>query len=183
MDEGSIVAGQKASQKPGENRAPRQAETAERQRGRGHLQAKSRQFAGCSRGVGMSSCGGWPTSNRAPSALIAATMTPGTWVSTDEYDLYRRLEQWGDAHENVCHSDGADARDDEGDGLCAMHVHTMEGLWSRLRSWRRPHCASRRSMCRSLWVSLCVSTPSDDAVKPYWERYLSLAHRAPRNPY
>ena len=91
--------------------------------------------------------------------LIPATMTPGTWVSTDEYDLYRRLEQWGDAHENVCHSDGADARDDEGDGLCAMHVHTMEGLWSRLRSWRRPHRGiSQEHVPLSVGVFACVHT-------------------------
>ena len=71
--------------------------------------------------------------------LIQATITPGTWVSTDEYAIYSRVEQWGDAHEHVCHSDGAYARDDEGDGFCEMHVHTMEGFWSLLRSWRRPH--------------------------------------------
>jgi transposase len=39
----------------------------------------------------------------------------------------------------VCHRDGEDARDDEGDGLGEMHVNTMEGCWSLLRSWLRPH--------------------------------------------
>jgi hypothetical protein len=26
-----------------------------------------------------------------------------------------------------------------GDGFCEVHVNTMEGFWSLLRSWRRPH--------------------------------------------
>ena len=26
-----------------------------------------------------------------------------------------------------------------GDGFCEVHVNTMEGLWSLLRSWLRPH--------------------------------------------
>jgi transposase len=30
-------------------------------------------------------------------------------------------------------------RDDDGDGFHAVHVNTMEGLWSLLRSWLRPH--------------------------------------------
>ena len=31
------------------------------------------------------------------------------------------------------------ARDDDGDGFCEVHVNTMEGFWSLLRSWLRPH--------------------------------------------
>src|SRR4051812_21025510 len=30
--------------------------------------------------------------------LIQATITPGTCMYTDEYDIYSRLEQWGYAH-------------------------------------------------------------------------------------
>ena len=71
--------------------------------------------------------------------LSQATMTPGTCVDTAAYELYRRLEPWGDAPARVCHRDGEDARDDEGDGLGEMHVNTREGCWSLLRSWLRPH--------------------------------------------
>jgi transposase len=42
-------------------------------------------------------------------------------------------------HESVCHSRGEYARDDDGDGFHEMHVNTMEGFWSLLRSWLRPH--------------------------------------------
>jgi transposase len=71
--------------------------------------------------------------------LIQATIAPGTVVYTDEYDIYSRLEEWGYDHESVCHSTGEYARDDDGDGFCEVHVNTMEGFWSLLRSWLRPH--------------------------------------------
>jgi len=70
---------------------------------------------------------------------IQATIVSGALVYTDEYDIYSRLEQWGDNHESVCHSAGEYARDDDGDGFCEIHVNTMEGLWSLLRSWLRPY--------------------------------------------
>lgn len=31
------------------------------------------------------------------------------------------------------------ARDEDGDGFHEIHVNTMEGFWSWLRSWLRPH--------------------------------------------
>jgi len=41
--------------------------------------------------------------------------------------------------ETVCHARGEYARDEDGDGFCEVHVNTMEGFWSLLRSWLRPH--------------------------------------------
>jgi transposase len=38
--------------------------------------------------------------------LIKRTITPGTTVYTDEYDIYDRLDEWGYSHETVCHSRG-----------------------------------------------------------------------------
>ena len=52
---------------------------------------------------------------------------------------FARLDQWGYAHQTVCHSAGEDARDEDGDGFCEIHVNTIEGVWSLLRSWLRPH--------------------------------------------
>ena len=72
-------------------------------------------------------------------ALIQTTIAPGTLVYTDAYNIYSRLEGWGYDHESVCHSAGEYARDDDGDGFCEIHVNTMEGFWSLLRSWLRPH--------------------------------------------
>ena len=66
--------------------------------------------------------------------LIKATIAPGTQVYTDEYDIYSRLEQWGYQHRTVCHGAGEYARDKDGDGFHEVHVNTMEGFWSLLRS-------------------------------------------------
>jgi len=71
--------------------------------------------------------------------IIQATVSAGTLIYTDEYDIYARLESWGYAHKSVCHSAGEYARDEDGDGFCEVHVNTMEGFWSLLRSWLRPH--------------------------------------------
>ena len=71
--------------------------------------------------------------------LIQATVAPGATVSTDEYDIDARLSQWGSSHHTVCHAAGEFARDDDGDGFCEVHVNTLEGFWSLLRSWLRPH--------------------------------------------
>jgi transposase-like protein len=53
--------------------------------------------------------------------------------------IYARLERWGSAHKSVNHGRGEYARDEDGDGFCEVHVNTMEGFWSLLRSWLRPH--------------------------------------------
>ena len=71
--------------------------------------------------------------------LIRRTIAAGTVVYTDEYDIYNRLPEWGYEHHSVCHSHGEYARDDDGDGFHEVHVNTLEGFWSLLRSWLRPH--------------------------------------------
>lgn len=71
--------------------------------------------------------------------IIADTVTPGSLVHTDEYDIYARLPSWGYVHKTVCHARGEYARDEDGDGFCEVHVNTIEGFWSLLRSWLRPH--------------------------------------------
>jgi transposase len=71
--------------------------------------------------------------------LITATIASGTTVMTDEYDIYNRLPDWGFEHQTVCHSQGEYARDEDGDGFHEIHVNTIEGFWSLLRSWLRPH--------------------------------------------
>jgi transposase-like protein len=70
---------------------------------------------------------------------IREAIAEGTVVYTDEYDIYSRLTEWGYEHRTVCHAQGEYARDDDGDGFCGVHVNTLEGFWSLLRSWLRPH--------------------------------------------
>jgi transposase len=71
--------------------------------------------------------------------VIEGSVAKGALVHTDEYDVYCRLGEWGYGHRTVCHARGEYARDDDGDGFCEVHVNTMEGYWSLLRSWLRPH--------------------------------------------
>jgi transposase-like protein len=71
--------------------------------------------------------------------IIEAGVAQATQIYTDEYDIYARLPSWGYQHETVCHSAGEYARDADGDGFHEIHVNTIEGFWSLLRSWLRPH--------------------------------------------
>lgn len=71
--------------------------------------------------------------------LIRATIGPGTQVYPDEYDIYARLRECGYGHSTVCHGRGEYARDEDGDGFHEVHVNPLEGFWSLLRSWLRPH--------------------------------------------
>jgi transposase len=71
--------------------------------------------------------------------IVEATVAKGTRVHTDEYASYARLPAWGYRHVTVCHGRGEYARDADGDGVRQIHVNTLEGTWSLLRSWLRPH--------------------------------------------
>lgn len=71
--------------------------------------------------------------------IIKSTIGADTLIYTDEYNIYSRLEEWGYSHKTVNHSIGEYARDEDGDGFHEVHVNTMEGFWSLLRSWLRPH--------------------------------------------
>ena len=71
--------------------------------------------------------------------IITQVIAPGTLIHTDEYDIYARLPAWGYGHKTGCHAHGEYARDEDGDGFGEVHVNTIEGFWSLLRSWLRPH--------------------------------------------
>jgi transposase len=71
--------------------------------------------------------------------IIMARVAAGALINTDEYDIYARLTEWGYGHKSVCHARGEYARDEDGDGFHEVHVNTIEGFWSLLRSWLRPH--------------------------------------------
>ena len=71
--------------------------------------------------------------------LILGSVALGSLINTDEYAIYGRLPEWGFGHKTVHHGRGEYARDEDGDGFCEVHVNTLEGIWSLLRSWLRPH--------------------------------------------
>lgn len=71
--------------------------------------------------------------------VITETVLPGALILTDEYDIYSRVTEWNYGHKTVWRSKGKYARDEDGDGFCEVHVNTIGGFWSLLRSWLRPH--------------------------------------------
>ena len=71
--------------------------------------------------------------------ILRSVIEPGSLVNTDEYAIYGRLSEWGYEHKTVCHAIGEYARDEDKDGFHEVHVNTIEGFWSLLRSWLRPH--------------------------------------------
>ena len=70
---------------------------------------------------------------------ITQVIQQGSTVNTDEYSIYARLSAWGYVHVTVNQSEGEYAWDADGDGVNEVHVNTMEGVWSLLRSWLRPY--------------------------------------------
>lgn len=70
--------------------------------------------------------------------IITQIVKAGTQVHTDEYNIYDWLSGRYE-HKRVNHSKGEYARDEDQDGFCEVHVNTIEGFWSLLRSWLRPH--------------------------------------------
>jgi transposase-like protein len=71
--------------------------------------------------------------------IILQLVLLGSLFYTDEYAIYHALQAWGYQHKSVNHSRREYARDEDGDGFHEVHVNTMEGFWSLLRSWLRPH--------------------------------------------
>jgi transposase-like protein len=98
--------------------------------------------------------------------LIKTTVLPGTLIYTDEYGIYGRLHEWGYAHESVNHGAGEYARDDDGDGFCEVHVNTMEGFWSLLRGWPRPHRGFHSKSFLFILVFSSLSIMSVNEEKP-----------------
>ena len=107
--------------------------------------------------------------------FIKDTIESGTLVYTDEYSIYARLERWGYAHKSVNHGRGEYARDEDGDGFCEVHVNTMEGFWSLLRSWLRPHRGIPKRNCRSTSAFSSSFTTCEGEAKRCWARSLSCS--------
>jgi transposase-like protein len=69
---------------------------------------------------------------------VVIAMLPNVQRVTIE-PLIQHTIQAGYTHKTVNHSAGEYARDEDGDGFHEVHVNTLEGFWSLLRSWLRPH--------------------------------------------
>ena len=71
--------------------------------------------------------------------IIKESIIDSSLIYTDEYNIYSRLKTWGYEHKTINHGKGEYVRDEAGDGFHEIHVNTIEGFWSLLRSWFRPH--------------------------------------------
>ena len=71
--------------------------------------------------------------------IIKESIIDGSLIYTDEYNIDSRLKTWGYEHKTINHGKGEYARDEDGDGFHEIHVNTIEGFWSLLRFWFRPH--------------------------------------------
>ena len=86
------------------------------------------------------------------------------------------------AHKSVNHGRGEYARDEDGDGLCEGHVNTMEGFWSLLRSWLRPHRGiSQEKLSLYLGFSSLCTTCVGEA-KRCWARSSSCSFQKTLDP-
>jgi transposase-like protein len=74
--------------------------------------------------------------------LVGATVVPatesGAVVNTDAWVGYRSLPRYGRGHVTVNHEAGEYARDEDGDGIREVHVNTLEGIRTGLRTFLRP---------------------------------------------
>jgi transposase-like protein len=66
-------------------------------------------------------------------------LASGTLGYTEECGMYARLETWGSDHTRGNQGRGEYARDEEGDGVGAVHVNSMAGFGSLRRRWLRAH--------------------------------------------
>src|SRR5207245_2339173 len=62
----------------------------------------------------------------------------GTLGEPEADSIYAYLCGWGDDQKQGHQGRGESARETEGDGWCAGHVHTREGIWALGRRGRRP---------------------------------------------
>jgi transposase-like protein len=139
FDEVYIVAGHKGKPDKIKGRKPR-CRKLKGARGRGALEKEKPPIFGMIQRGGEVRIAMLPdVKQKTIEPIIKATVEPGTLVNTDEYSIYHALPTWGYEHKSVCHSRGEYARDEDGDGFHEVHVNTMEGFWSLLRSWLRPH--------------------------------------------
>src|SRR5213082_2643245 len=78
-------------------------------------------------------------SSRRRSSRSSGPRSPGTLSSTPTSTTSTPGWKSGATATRPCVTRGEYARDEDGDGFCEVHVNTMEGVWSLLRSWLRPH--------------------------------------------
>ncbi len=79
--------------------------------------------------------------------IIKKTVSVGSIFYTDDYNIYNNIGSLGYEHKTVNHGEGEYNSDEDGDNFYEVHGNVLEGIWSFLRSWLRPHsCVSREKL-------------------------------------
>lgn len=141
LDECYVVAGQKGQPRKvrARGRKPRRRRL-KGKRGRGtSADEKNPVFGMVDRGGALSLHVLPDVKRKTIEPIIKATIKAGAEAHTDEYNIYAHMSDWGYVHKTVNHGAGEFARDEDGDGFHEVHCNTMEGAWSLMRSWLRPH--------------------------------------------
>jgi hypothetical protein len=103
--------------------------------------------------------------------VVGDNTAEGAMVYTDEWVSYAGLAGMGYGHATVCHTPGRQewARDDDGDGVREVHVHTLEGLWTGLRNFLRPfrgvHKRYLGQYVALFWWSYHLKAVTDDLLR------------------
>lgn len=83
-------------------------------------------------------------------------------ANTDEWPGYQHIER---SHVTVQHRDHEWARDDDGDGIREVHVHTTEGMWTGTRNFLRPFRGVHKAYL-SGYVAMCEHSINLQEVTP-----------------
>ncbi len=75
------------------------------------------------------------TDSRTLKRDMAHFTRPGAVANTDEWQGYNQIERH---RVTVNHGEHEWARDDDGDGICEVHINSAEGMWTGNRNFLRP---------------------------------------------
>lgn len=93
---------------------------------------------------------------------IAQFTQPDAVANTDEWQGYNHIAR---SHVTVNHGIKEWARDDDGDGICEVHVNTTEGMWTGLRNFLRPFRGVNKEYLDQ-YVAMCEHGINQKAISP-----------------
>jgi transposase-like protein len=98
----------------------------------------------------------------------------GSQCYTDEWQGYNGIER---SRSTVCHGVKEWARDDDGDGLCEVHVNTIEGLWTSARNFLRPFRGVHKKYLKE-YLAICEHRINRKRISPAFISRLVANHSA-----
>jgi transposase-like protein len=93
---------------------------------------------------------------------------------TDEWQGYNGVER---NRSTVCHGVKEWSRDADGDGLCQVHVNTIEGLWTTARNFLRPLRGVHKKYLKE-YLAICEHRINRKRIAPDFISRLVANHSA-----